>query len=94
MEHPEVSPGVLSETRRDVAILKLVATLQAGHVVVACVDYYEHWVCVFGLLGIGARTTLHVSDPADSEMVQHMSPEQFLNRWKGPDKKPFYGVVV
>src|SRR5690349_6458198 len=51
LEHPTLSPGVLYETRADVALLKLIATLQAGHVVIMLVDSNEHYILAFGLLG-------------------------------------------
>lgn len=94
VEHPEVSPGVLSETRRDVAILKLVAALQAGHVGILCADEYEHWILAFGLLGLGERIIIHVCDSAENEMILHLRPEELLARWKGPEKKPYYGIIV
>lgn len=94
LEHPGVRPGVLSEARADVAILKLLATLNAGHVCVLCVDAYEHWVLAFGTLGSGARIVVHVCDPAENEMILHYNPDQLLQRWKGPGKKPFYGIIV
>ena len=93
---PSVSPSVLSEARPDVAILRVIAALQAGHVVILCVDEFEHWVVAFGLLGMGARIIVHVSDSADSEMVQHLTPDELLARWRGPEgtRKPYFGVIV
>lgn len=93
-EHPNVSPGVIAEMRADVALLKLLATLNSGHVVIMCVDNDEHWVVAFGLLGGGERIVLHVADPADNEMVQHLSPGALLARWAGSGRKPYFGVVV
>ncbi len=93
-EHPQVKPGVISESRPDVAILKLVAALTSGHVVIMCVDNEDHWVVGFGLLGSGASVTIHVSDPADSEMVEHMAPSDLLRRWEGQGRKPYFGVIV
>lgn len=93
-EHPEISPGTISESRPDVALLKLVAALTAHHVVILCVDDFSHWVLAFGLLGGGAKATIHVADPADSEMVEHFSPDMLLRRWAGPARKPYYAIVV
>lgn len=93
-EHPEVRPGVVSEGRADVAILKLLAALDAGHVVILCADNDEHWILAFGTLGSGARIIVHVSDPAENEMVLHMRPDELMARWKGPGRKPYYGVIV
>lgn len=93
---PHIRPAPLAESRADVAILRVIAALQAGHVVVMCVDEWEHWVVAFGLLGMGARIIVHVSDSADNEMVQHLTPEELLARWKGPEasRKPYFGVIV
>lgn len=93
-EHPQVAPGVISEARADVAILKLLAALDAGHVTIMCVDSDEHWVLAFGTLGSGARILVHVCDPAENEMIIHMRPEALLARWKGLGRKPYYGVIV
>lgn len=94
VEHPALSPGVLYEARADVALLKLIATLQAGHVAILLVDENEHYVLAFGLLGAGAKIIIHVCDPAENEMVVHLTPPELLARWKGPGRKPFYGVIV
>lgn len=93
-EHPAVSPGVISEGRADVAILKLLAALSAGHVIIMCADNDEHWILAFGTLGSGIRIVVHVCDPAENEMVLHMRPDDLLARWKGPGRKPYYGVIV
>ena len=89
-----LSPGIIHEGRADVALLKLIACLNAGHVVILCADNNEHWILAFGLLGGGAQIIVHVSDPADNEMVLHMRPDELLQRWHGPGRKPFYGVTV
>lgn len=94
VEHPELQNTRLSEIRADVAILKLIAALQSGHVVLMCVDSYEHWVLAFGLLGGGAKIIVHVCDPDDNEMIIHYRTDALLQRWKGPGKKPFYGIIV
>lgn len=94
LEHNELSPGVLYEARPDVALLKLIATLGAGHVVIMLVDQNEHYVLAFGLLGSGARIVVHVCDPAENEMIIHMKPAELLQRWEGPGRKPFYGIIV
>jgi ABC-type bacteriocin/lantibiotic exporter with double-glycine peptidase domain len=93
-EHPEIAPGVIAEARDDVAILKLLAALNAGHVIIMCVDDNEHWVLAFGTLGSGTRILVHVCDPAENEMILHMRPEELLARWKGPGRKAYYGVIV
>lgn len=93
-EHPEVRPGVISEGRADVAILKLLAALNAGHVVILCADSNEHWILAFGTLGSGVRIIVHVCDPEDNELVIHMKPDDLLRRWEGPGRKPYYGVIV
>jgi ABC-type bacteriocin/lantibiotic exporter with double-glycine peptidase domain len=94
IDNPAVSPGIIHESRPDVALLKLVACLSAGHVCILCADGNEHWILAFGLLGSGARIVVHISDPADNEMVLHMRPDELLARWKGPGRKPYYGVIV
>ena len=93
---PAIAPAVLSESRPDVAILRTIAALQGGHVVILCVDEWEHWVVAFGLLGMGAKVIVHVSDSADAEMVRHLKPGELLDWWKGPEaaRKPYFGVIV
>lgn len=84
-------PGQINETREDVAILKLLAALNAGHPVVCCVDQDEHWVSAVGTLG---GNILLVADSADNELILSYSPTNFLARWAGPTRKPYYGVVL
>lgn len=93
-EHPEVTPAVLSEARSEVAVLRLIACLMAGSVVILCVDNYEHWGVAFGLLGFGGNTTIHFYDPAETEMVKHYQPGELLARWQGGGRKPYYGIIV
>jgi ABC-type bacteriocin/lantibiotic exporter with double-glycine peptidase domain len=89
-----VTPGYLSEGRADVALLKLLACLSAGHVVILCADNNEHWILAFGVLGGGSKVIVHVCDPAENEMILHYAPDELLARWKGPGRKPYYGVIV
>lgn len=84
-------PGVINEAREDVAILKLLAALQAGHPVICCVDNDEHWVAAVGTLG---NQILLVADSADNELILAYSPENFLSRWEGPTRRPYYGCVL
>lgn len=90
-EQPGVSPGLIRETREDVAMLKLWASLHSGSVVIVCLDEYEHWGTVIGALGKGR---FHLYDPAHEEMVLHLTPPELAARWRGPGKKPFYGIVI
>jgi len=94
VEHPEVQPALLSEARDEIAILRLVNCLMGGSVVILCVDDNEHWSVAFGLLGLGVSTIIHVYDPAETEMVKHYKPGELLARWRGPGKKPYYGIIV
>lgn len=91
VEHPKISPGVVSERRGDVALLKLHAALQAGVVGILCVDGFEHWVCAFGLLG---GDVFHLADSAAEELVLHYSPMRLLERWRGPGRQPFYAILL
>lgn len=90
-ENPQISPRVIAESREDVALLKLVFTIQQGSVVIMCADNAEHWTLAFGLLG---SNIIHMADSADSELVQHLRPDKLLARWKGPGRKAYYGIVV
>lgn len=84
-------PGVINESRDDVALLKLLAALDTGHPVICCVDKDDHWVAAVGTLG---RAILLVADSADTELILSYQPPDFLARWRGPGRKPFYGIVV
>lgn len=90
-DYPQIMPCPASEARADIALLRLMAAHRAGLVSILLVDNHEHWVVSFGTLG---DNTIHVADSDDSEMVLHYSPEQLLARWRGPGKKPFYGIIV
>lgn len=91
VDEPKIAPGVLSERRGDVALLKLHAALRSGIAGILCVDGFEHWVCAFGLLG---DSTIHVADSAEPELVLHYGPTKLLERWRGPGKAGFYGILL
>jgi hypothetical protein len=90
VDEPKIMPGVLSERRGDVAVLKLRSAHQQGAVGILCVDSLEHWVVSFGLLG----ETFHVADSAHEELVLHYSPAALLERWRGPGRVPYYGILL
>lgn len=90
-DHPALLPGPFAERQSDVAMLRLLAAHRAGYVAILLVDSDEHWVVSFGTLG---DQIIHVSDSADSEMVLHYTAEQLLARWRGPGRKPYYGILV
>lgn len=94
MEQPGLMGMPLSEARGDVALLRLLASLQAGHTVLLVVDNYEHWVCAFGLLGSGRSVTVHVADSAYTELVRHMTPAALLEWWRPPRRSHYYGIIV
>lgn len=93
-DHPDIAPGVVHEGRDNVALLMLLETLRSGHVMILLVDDWEHWVVAFGLLGGGKNIRVHVSDSANSELVEHHTPATIMARWKGQGRKPYYGIVV
>jgi ABC-type bacteriocin/lantibiotic exporter with double-glycine peptidase domain len=94
-DHPIVTPAILSESREQVAILRLVFALQNGSAAILVVDNDEHWVCAFGLMGAGTNCTIHVHDPADVEMVRHVKPGELAEWWRGTSKRaPFYAILV
>jgi hypothetical protein len=93
-DHPEITPGVISEGRETIALLRLLEALRNGNVGILLVDDWDHWVVAFGLLGGGKNIRIHLSDSADSELIQHHSPQSLINRWKGQGRKPYYGIVV
>lgn len=86
---PGLSPLVISESRADVALLKLVAALET-YAVILCVDGDSHWVCAFGRLG----PLIHVADSAHPELVVHLTRDAMMARWKGHGRKPYYGIVI
>lgn len=93
-DHPNVSPGLISEGRASVALLHLLESIRNGHVVIMLVDEWDHWVVAFGLLGSGDGMRIHLSDSADPELIQHLTPKSLVERWKGHGRKPYYGIVV
>lgn len=90
-EQPGLMPGVLSERREDIALLRLLAAHRAGLAAILCVDEDQHWVTSFGLLG---ESVIHVADSAHDEMVLHYSPEQLVARWWGLGRSPFYAILI
>ena len=90
-EHHGILPGVLSERRDDIALLKLVAAHRAGCAAILCVDDNSHWAVSFGMLG---DSIFHLADSADDELVLHLSPEALLSRWKSSLKNCYYALIV
>lgn len=90
-EHPRIVNTSISESRDDVALLKVYFSIQQGHPVILCVDQMEHWVTAFGIMG---SNVFHVADSADNEMVKHYSSGELLARWRGVTRKPYFGIVV
>lgn len=94
-QHPEVQPGIISEAKGDVALLRLLESLRAGHPVIICTQKSGHWATAFGLLGsAGPAMRIHISDSAENELVLHYTPAQLMADWEGTSKKPYYGIVV
>lgn len=91
IEHPGLKPGVISERRGDVAILKLLTAHEMGAAAILIVDDYAHWVASFGLLG---RNVFHVADSANEELVLHYGPDDLLARWKPAGKGAYYGILL
>lgn len=94
VDHPELTPAVLTESRPDIALLRLLEAHRCGSVVILSVDQDEHWVVSFGLLGSGAGIRLHVADSQDGELIRHYTPSALLERWRGLGRRPYYGIIV
>lgn len=94
-QNPEVKPGVISEVKGDIALLRLLECLRDGHPVIICTEKSEHWTVAFGLLGsAGVGMKIHVCDSGEQELVLHLTPQQLIQEWEGTGKRPFYGIVV
>lgn len=86
-----IIPVVLSESREDVAMLRIRFAVRNQGPAVCVVDNGEHYVTVIGFLG----ERFLVCDSADSELVVSYSPQEWANRWRESDvKKPFWAVVL
>jgi len=88
---PGLLPGVLSERREDIALLRLIAAHRAGCAAILCVDRDTHWAVSFGMLG---DSVFHLADSADDELVLHLSPGQLIERWRGLTRNAFYALIV
>ena len=92
-DSPGLIPGVLSERRDDVALLRLLAAHRAGSVGILLVDNGEHWVVSFGILG-EADPIFHVADSDDQELVLHYRAAKLADRWRSDYAKPFYAIIL
>jgi hypothetical protein len=90
-DQPGWLPGVLSERREDIALLRLTAAHREGSAAILCVDGDTHWVVSFGMLG---SSIFHIADSADDELVLHLSPGALIERWRGTSRNAFYGLIV
>lgn len=81
----------IKEGRADVALLRLLASLQEGHAAILAVDSDTHWVAAVGRLG----SRVFVADSAESELVLSYTAEHLALRWKhNQSRTKFYGVVM
>jgi hypothetical protein len=87
---PGITPVVLKETRWEVALMKVLLSLQAGRPVILCVDSSTHWIAAVGTLGIITAPRLLTIDSADLELVLSYTPDELMKRW-GPN---YYGVIL
>ena len=83
---------LITESRSEIAHLRLDAALRSGRPCVVCVDSGSHYVCAIGRLGTGR---IIVADSADTELVLSYTWEDFMQRWhEDGTKKPYWGVVL
>lgn len=90
VDNPEIQAIPVHETRSDIALLKLRQAHSDGLAAILCVQDWSHWVCSFGMLG----GVFHIADSADNEMVAHLAPSDLIATWRGPSRRPFYGILV
>ena len=86
------TPTKIAEVREQVAVIRLVVSLQCGHPVVMCVDAWEHWVVAVGLLGSGGSPRIVVVDSASLELTHVYTLSELVDRWRHGNK--FSGVTV
>lgn len=82
----------IEESRPDVAALRLMQAIYEGRPVICCVDGWEHYAVAVGVLGFGKRIV--VVDSGDNDLVVVKTVDEFLDWWRGPGKKSFWGVVL
>lgn len=86
-----LTPILLKEARRDVALLRVDKALGLGRPVILCVDSGSHWVAAVGRLG----DRYLVADSADNELVLSRDVEALEARWRDKGTKhPYLGVIV
>ena len=85
-------PVALRASTSEEAWSLLIGWLYRGCPVIVSVDKDEHWATAIGALG---PDRVHLVDSADGAVVVTWDKEQFLEKWKGRDRRrPYYGVVV
>lgn len=87
------APFRITESRREIAALKLTGALYAGRPVAMCVDDWRHWVVAIGILGL-ANPRVLVCDAAALHLVTGVDVDAVLRRWgRTGARKPYEGIV-
>lgn len=85
-----LTPAALSESRAEVALLRIEAALRRGSPSILAVDDWGHWVAVVGMLG----DRFLLADGGDNELILSVTAGELVRRWAGPGRKPYYGVIL
>jgi hypothetical protein len=88
----ELDVAIISETRKEIALLLLQSALRDGRPVIILVDNNEHWISAIGLLG----DRIIIADGADYELVTSNNSEGLLTRWCNSSSKrqSYYGIRI
>lgn len=89
------SPSEFETTKRKDGVLWLSGSLSQGPVI-ACVDSWQHWVCIVGKVGNkfiiidSVNTNKNVAENG----VQVIGSKDLLKRWKHKTEGAIYGILV
>jgi len=87
----ELDVQVISEHRKEIALLLLCESLRDGRPVILLVDKNEHWIAAIGLLG----DRIIIADGADNELVTSYNTDGISGRWVGTSKRQtYYGIRI
>ena len=88
--------GVTYAENRTATFANLVSEVKAGHACLLCVDDWEHWVAIVGVLGsrVVFRDPTNTADNIDANTIHLLTESDLTARWRGPDDQLYMMVIV
>jgi len=87
--------GVEYEEDKDATFTALLDCVGDGNPCLLCVDDWEHWVAIIGVVGsrVVMRDPANTAENIQANTVHVLDEKELTERWRGPDDK-FYVLQI